>query len=143
MQRKNPEVDVINDVLQLTLKAYPESEFVKSLLHQYMERGGLSKKQLEGLYAKAKKVTTMPGNKLATLEAVILKKPTRYKSALPPNAPLYTKDVRTGQLINDILEKFPQHKRVLFLQIKYNNNELLSAPELSELEKFHKLFLKS
>lgn len=143
MQRKNPEVDVINDVLMLTLKAYPESVFVKSLSHQYMERGGLSKKQLEGLYAKAKKVTAMPPNKLATLEAVILKKPTRYKSALPPNAPLYTKDERTGQLINDILEKFPQHKRVLFLQIKYNNNELLSPPELSELEKFHKLLLKS
>jgi hypothetical protein len=142
MQRKNPEVDVINDILQLTLKAYPESVFVKSLLHQYMERGGLSKKQLEGLYAKAKKVMDMPPNKLATLEAVILKKPTRYKSALPPNAPLYTKDEKTGQLINDILEKFPQHKRVLFLQIKYNNNELLSPPELSELEKFHKLLLK-
>jgi hypothetical protein len=142
MQRKNPEVDVINDILQLTLKAYPESVFVKSLSHQYMERGGLSKKQLEGLYAKAKKVMDMPPNKLATLEAVILKKPTRYKSALPPNAPLYTKDEKTGQLINDILEKFPQHKRVLFLQIKYNNNELLSPPELSELEKFHKLLLK-
>lgn len=142
MQRKNPEVDVINDVLLLTLKAYPESVFVKSLSHQYMERGGLSKKQLEGLYAKAKKVATMPANKLATLEAVILKKPTRYKSKLPPNAPLYTKDERTGQLINDILEKFPQHKRVLFLQIKYNNNELLAPAEVSELEKFHKLLLK-
>ncbi len=143
MQRKNPEVDVINDVLLLTLQAYPESVFVKSLSHQYMERGGLSKKQLEGLYAKAKKVTAIPANKLATLEAVILKKPTRYKSALPPNAPLYTKDERTGQLISDILEKFPQHKRVLFLQIKYNNNELLPPAEVAELEKFHKLLLKS
>ncbi len=44
----------------------------------------LSKKQLEGLYQKALKVESIPDGKLATLEAVIMKKPTRYKSAPPP-----------------------------------------------------------
>jgi hypothetical protein len=49
------------------------------------------------------------------------------------------KDERTGQLINAVLEKYPQHKRVLFLKIKYENNETLSSTEIGDLERFHKL----
>ncbi len=139
MHRKKPDVDVIKDLLELTLVAYPASTFLKSLAFQYEERGGLSKKQLEGLYKKAEKVETIPPNKLATLEAVLLKRPTRYKSAKPENTPLYTKDTRTGELIAGILEKYPQHKRVLFFKTKYDNNELLSPAEITELERFHKL----
>lgn len=137
--RKKPDVDVINDVLQLTLAVYPDSSFIQSLSHQYMERGGLSKKQLEGLFKKASNVKTIPASKLATIEAVILKKPTRYKSALPANSPLYIKDERVGGLITAILEKYPQHKRVLFLKTKYDNNETLSSTEVADLERFHKL----
>ena len=143
MYRKKPDVDIIKDLLELTLLAYPESVFVKSLSFQYEERGGLSKKQLEGLYNKAGKVKTIPANKLATLEAVILKRPTRYKSSLPENAPLYTKDATAGKLIDAILEKYPQHKRVLFFKAKYDNNELLSSSETAELERFYKLLLKN
>jgi hypothetical protein len=141
MQRKKPDVDVIKDVLNAALAAFPDSTFIQSLAHQYEERGGLSKKQLEGLYKKASSVKSIPGNKLATLEAEILKRPTRYKSTLPPSTPLYTKDERIGKLIDDILQKFPQHKRVLFFKVKYDNNESLSATEISEIEKFHKLLL--
>jgi hypothetical protein len=139
MQRKKPDVDIIKDLLELALVAYPASTFIKSLAFQYEERGGLSKKQLEGLYKKAEKVDAIPPSKLATLEAVILKRPTRYKSALPENTPLYTKDTRVGELIQAILEKYPQHKRVLFFKTKYENNETLSASEITELERFHKL----
>jgi len=139
MQRKKPDVDIIKDLLELTLVAYPASTFIKSLAFQYEERGGLSKKQLEGLYKKAEKIETIPANKLATLEAVILKRPTRYKSALPENTPLYTKDTRIGQLVEAILEKYPQHKRVVFFKTKYENNETLSTSEITELERFHKL----
>ena len=142
MQRKKPDVDVIKDLLELTLVAYPASTFIKSLAFQYEERGGLSKKQLEGLYKKAEKVDAIPASKLATLEAVILKRPTRYKSALPENTPLYTKDIRIGELITAILEKYPQHKRVLFFKTKYENNETLSPAEITELERFHKLLSK-
>ena len=141
MFRKKPDVDIIKDLLELTLVAYPASVFIKSLSFQYEERGGLSKKQLEGLYKKAEKVKTIPANKLATLEAVILKRPTRYKSALPENTPLYTKDIVAGQMIKAILEKYPQHKRVLFFKAKYDNNELLSLTEIAELERFHKLLV--
>jgi len=141
MYRKKPDVDIIKDLLELTLLAYPHSVFVKSLSFQYEERGGLSKKQLEGLYKKANKIKTIPVNKLATLEAVILKRPTRYKSALPENTPLYTKDPVIGKLINAVLEKYPQHKRVLFFKARYDNNEPLSAAETTELERFYKILL--
>lgn len=139
MFRKKIDVDIIKDILEAAQAAYPNSVFVQSLARQYEERGGLSKKQLEGLFGKARKIKGLPPGKLATLEAMILKRPTRYKSAPPPPKPLYTKDEKTGELIGAILAKYPQHKRVLFFQSKYNNNESLSAAELAELEKFQKL----
>ena len=141
MNRKKPDVDVIKDVLNAAIIAFPGSTFIQSLSHQYEERGGLSKKQLEGLYKKVSGIKTIPVNKLATLEAEILKRPTRYKSTLPPPTPLYIKDERIGKLIDDVLGKFPEHKRVLFFKVKYDNNESLSSTEISELEKFHKLLL--
>lgn len=139
MQRKKPDVDIISDILKAARDAYPSSDFVMSLSNQYIERGGLSKKQLEGLLAKVSKLDTIAPAKLATLEAEILKRPTRYKSALPAATPLYLKDETIGALIDSILEKFPQHKRVLFFKTKYENNEVLSASEITELKKFHSI----
>jgi len=141
MYRKKPDVDIINDVLKASREAYPNSSFVQSLALQYEERGGLSKKQLEGLYKKAEKIQTIPPNWLATLEAEILKRPTRYKSIPPPPKPLYEKDEKAGAIIDAILKKYPQHKRILFFRSKYENNETFSAMELAELEKFQKLLL--
>ncbi|MBC7627632.1 hypothetical protein [Ferruginibacter sp.] len=142
MIRKNPGVDIINDILQLTMLAYPASDFIKSLLFQYQERGGLSKKQLQDLHVKASKVSGMPAGKLATLEAVILKKPTRYKSPLPVAAPVFTKNEKSGEYINEILAKYPGHKMVLFLKTKFDNNEMLSVAETAEIERFYKLLIK-
>jgi hypothetical protein len=139
MDRKKPDVDVIKDILKAAQDAYPDSGFIQSLAYQYEERGGLSKKQLQGLYEKASKVAIIPVGKLATLEAVILKKPTRYKSVPPAPEPLYTKNRAAGQLIKEVLAKYPQHKRVLFFKIKFDNNEVLSLTDIAELEKFHKL----
>ena len=138
-QRIKPEVDIVSDLLKAVLAAKPDSSFTQSLLYQYQERGGLSKKQLEGLYHKASKVAGIPENKLTTLEAIIKKKPTRYKSAPPPPAPLYTKDEHVGRMLEAILAKYPQHKSVLFLKAKYDNNETLSTAELRELQKFNKM----
>ncbi len=142
MKKKKSALDIIDKVLDACYKHNPDALFIMSLMHQYEERGSLSKKQLEGLYQKAQKVKGIPPNWLATLEATILKMPTRYKSAIEASGPLYTKDRQTGKLITEILLKYPQHKRVLFLQTKYNNNEALTAAELTELEKFHKLLVK-
>ncbi len=139
MIRLNPDVDIVLDILKAVVEAQPLSSFAKSIHNQYIERGGLSKKQLEGLYNKALKVKTIPPNKLATLEAIILRKHSKQKSELPANTPLYSKDEKSGEMINAILNKYPAHKRVLFLKAKYDNNEVLSVVESGEVERFYKL----
>jgi hypothetical protein len=139
MHLLRPDVDIVLDILKAVLEAQPLSSFTQSLLHQYQERGGLSKKQLQGLYSKAQKIKSIPVNKLATLEAIILKRPTRDKSPLPSTEPLYRKNKEAGKMIDGILLKYPQHKRVLFFKSKYDNNEVLTPSELAELQKFNKL----
>lgn len=136
MQKKSGQVDIINDVLEACIAANPANGFLKSLLAQYEERGGLSKKQLEGLFQKASKVSSLTPARLATLEAEILKRPTRFKSEAPPIRPVYEKDPVAGELISRILEKYPQHKRVVFLKSKYDNNEVITPAEVSELKRF-------
>ncbi|HEX2684480.1 MAG TPA: hypothetical protein VHL77_11130 [Ferruginibacter sp.] len=123
-------------------KAHPASAFVTSLFQQYSNRGGLSKKQLEGLYNKAAKGGQVSQAKLATLEAIIKKKPTRERAAATRTTALPTKDESIGRILADILSKYPQHKRVLYFQSKYNNNENISAIEIAEIQKFNKLLLK-
>lgn len=138
-QHHKPELNIVNDVLEACILAYPVSSFIISLYKQYLERGSLSKKQLEGLYGKASRIRDLPPGKLATLEARIKKMPTRFKSAIPPAKPLYAKEESTGQLIAAILARYPQHKRVLFLQSKYDHNETLTAAEQAELKRFSSL----
>ncbi len=131
-----PEWDIVNYMLEECILAYPVSSFIIGLYKQYLHRGSLSKKQLSGLYSKAVQIKALPPGKLATLEALIKKMPTRFKSERPANKALYEKDPQTGKLIEEILQKFPNHKRAIFLQSKYNNNEVLSSLEVSELKKF-------
>lgn len=132
-------VDIVNEILEDCIMAYPVSSFIISLYKQYNQRGSLSKKQLQGLYGKASKAENIPPAKLATLEALINKMPTRYKSDAPPPKPLYEKEETNGRLIDAILAKYPQHKRVLFLKMKYDNNEPLNAQELADLKRFSQL----
>lgn len=141
MYKKKPGIDIIARILEALYTHNPDALFVMSLMHQYEERGSLSKKQLEGLLQKAAKVPDMPASWLGTLEAIILKMPTRYRSAVETNTPVYAKDEAAGALLKAILDKYPQHKRVLYLLSKYENNDVLSADELTEIKKFHKLLL--
>jgi hypothetical protein len=142
MQKKKQQIDIIDKVLDACYKAGSKGIFIESLMHQYEERGSLSKKQLQGLYQKALKVEGIPPNWLATLEATISKMSTRYKPSLTITKAVDTKDEHTGELIAAILAKYPQHKRVLFLKSKYENREILSAAEITELEKFYKILLQ-
>lgn len=135
-------MDVLLDILNEMVKAHPASNFVNSLHQQYCNRGGLSKKQLEGLHSKATKTNNISQAKLATLEAIIKKKPTRERAAATITAPLPLKDEAVGKMINTILEKYPRHKRLLFLKSKFDNNEHISAIEIAEIEKFGKLLLR-
>lgn len=143
MEKKKPGIDIVNEVLEDCILAYPLSSFIISLYKQYGQRGSLSKKQLQGLHAKALTANASTPAKLATLEALIKKMPTRFKSERPENIPLYEKkEEATGVLIEEILTKYPGHKRILFLKSKYDNNETLAAAELADLKKIHQLVLK-
>jgi hypothetical protein len=139
VHKKSSDVDIINEVLEACIMAYPVSSFVISIYQQYQKRRSLSKKQLQGLLGKASQIESFPQAKLATLEAVIKKMPNRFKSELPEAKPLYEKDKTAGELIDVILAKYPQHKRVLFLRSKYETNQPLSAVEVDELKKFKQL----
>ena len=143
MHRIKPNLDIILDILKGSLAAYPTSKFVESLLYQYQERGSLSKKQLEGLMSKASNVKSLAPGKLATLEAIILKMPNREKApaTLTIVKPPEKQDPLQSQL-TEILAKYPQHKRVLFIKLKYDNNEPVSPLEKSEVDRFHKLLIK-
>ena len=94
---------------------------------------------MQGLYGKASKIEGLAPGKLASIEAIIKRMPTRYKSELPELKPLFEKEESTGLLILEILAAFPQHKRVLFLKAKYENNELFSASDMNDLKRIRAL----
>lgn len=143
MRRIKPDLDIILDILKDSLVAYPTSKFIESLLYQYQERGSLSKKQLEGLLSKASNVKSLSPGKLATLEAIILKMPTREKAPAAKAASTPVIDNLLENQLTDLLAKYPQHKRVLFIKLKLDNNEPVSTLEKSEVQRFHKLLIKS
>src|ERR1700688_4283410 len=111
MQKPKSRIDTVGELLEECVLAYPVSSFIISLYKQYQQRSSLSKKQLQGLYGKASKIEQLPPGKLATIEAIIKRMPTRYKSELPEAKPLFEKEEETGRLIMEILDKYPQHKR--------------------------------
>ena len=141
MQRINPDIDIIMYVLQAVMENEPHSVFAKSLHRQYCERGGLSKKQLEGLQSKASKIKDIHPGRMATLEAIILKKHTRHKSEITVITNLPAKEETTGKTIEAILAKYPEHKRVLFFKARYEKNEFLSPADIIEINRFAKLLL--
>ena len=139
MKSEQKKIDVINRLLEDCVLAYPVSSFIIGIYQQYQRKGWLTKKQLEGLHAKAAAIEGLAPEKLASLEAIIKKMPNRHKSELPEHKPLYTKDESVGEVIDAILAKYPQHKRVLFFYNKYHNNETFSPAEITELHKFRSI----
>jgi len=141
MNPQKGKIDIVNDLLDECVMAFPTSSFIISLFKHYQKYGSCSKKQLQGLYAKASTIEQISTSKLGTLEAIIKRMPTRYKSELPAPAPLFERDGQAGALIERILERYPQHKRVLYLKSKFEGNQPLTPVESSELKKFGKLLL--
>jgi hypothetical protein len=142
MQKKKPEIDSVNVLLEECIMAFPVSSFIISLYKQYQTRGSLSKKQLQGLHSKASGIEGLAPGKLAAVEAIIKKMPTRFKSEKPELKAVYEKDETTGKMIEYILQIYPSHKRVVFLKSKYHLNEPLSTAEISDLKKIYELILK-
>ena len=56
-----------------------------------------------------------------------------------PNGYLHIGHASSICLNFGLTKKYPQHKRVLFFKVKYENNEVFSSIETAELEKFDKL----
>lgn len=139
-----PAFDVVLKVLELAHEKRPEAKFISSLLMQYRERGGLSKKQLEGLHSKASRIEEMPAQYLATLQAIILKKHTKEKSRVSSvsNKPAEQENEQNISMIHSILELFPSHKMVLLYKAKMESRQALSSAEKEQLKKFHKLLIK-
>jgi hypothetical protein len=135
-------LDIIDKVLSACYAYNKEALFVMSLMHQYEERGNLSKKQLEGLLLKAQKVPDMPPSWLATLEATILKMHTKEKAPATVNTPMFQQDEELGKKMEAILNKYPQHKRIIFLFTRYNKREQFTAVEKTEVDKFYKLLVR-
>lgn len=136
-------VDVIDKVLEACYQYNKDALFVMSLMHQYEERGSLSKKQLEGLVAKARKVPDMPVGWLAAVEAIILKMPTRDKTPVDLNkneaVDPYEKWIDQCKAI---LQKYPGHKRVVYFDALLQQRKPLSHIEQQELEKFYRLLIE-
>ena len=139
MDKRAHQIDSINVLLEDCIIAYPVSSFVISLYKQYGLRGSLSKKQLQGLYDKASKIEGLAPGKLAAVEVIIKRMPTRNKFAPPVPKPLYEKDEATGQLISSLLAKYPAHKTVLFLKSKFDNHQPLTQAESDDLKRMAKL----
>jgi hypothetical protein len=142
MQKKKKGVDIIDKVLEACYAADKEGLFIMSLMHQYEDRGFLTKGQLKGLHQNAAKVADMPSGWLATIEAMIAKLPTRDKTPIDAKPVELVKDEATEMKLTTILAKYPQHKTVLGLQQKYQKEKKLAAIEVTELEKFYKLLIK-
>ena len=136
------EINIILTILETLKQANPESVFINSLYDQFCNRGGLSKKQLEGLYDKASKTGLITTAKLATLEAIIKKKPNRYKSEIIKKISEPIIDQTIHLLLTQILEKYPQHKMALFLQSKCKHNDALTEVEIAEIKRLGKILLK-
>ncbi len=136
------EVNIVLNILETLKEAKPDSTFVVSLYNQFCNIGGLSKKQLEGLYTTAENSGLISGGKLATLQAIIKKKPTRYKSEVIKDTTVVEKDNSIELMLNQILEKYPQHKMALFLHSKCKHNDVLSETEISEVKRLNNVLLK-
>jgi hypothetical protein len=142
MHHINPDIDIIAQVIQAVLAAKPDDAFCKSIQIQYMERGNLSKKQLEGLHAKALRMQGINTGKLATLEAIIRKKHITHRSEVTLLHKTIQADEEAEKMIHEILEKFPQHKRVIFFKSNFEKNSQLIPTEKEELKKFYKILIK-
>lgn len=146
MLSKNKKIDVIDKLLSLCYAHNKDALFIMSLMHQYEERGSLSKKQLEGLLLKAQKIKEIPAHQIAAVEAIVLKMPTRDKTPVQKITPAINEaqaQISTALAQADqILALYPAHKQVLLLKSKLISHQPLTPQEQADLTKFVKILVK-
>lgn len=141
MQIKKDGLDFVEKILTACYNSNKDDLFVMSLMHQYEDRGFLTKGQLQGLFYKAEKVNSLPTGLLATLQATLSKLPTREKKDAPIISE-FKKDEETEKKLNEILAKYPQHKAVLGMFNNFCKHDKLSSTEKLELDRIYKLLSK-
>jgi len=146
MLPKNKRIDVIDKLLALCYAHNKDALFIMSLMHQYEERGSLSKKQLQGLLLKAQKIKEIPAHQIAAVEAIVLKMPTRDKTPVQKTSPAIS-DAEAQIAIalaqtEQVLTVYPSHKQVLLLRSKLMSNQPLTPQEHTDLTKFVKILVK-
>jgi hypothetical protein len=146
MLPKNKKIDVIEKLLALCYAHNKHALFIMSLMHQYEERGSLSKKQLQGLLLKAQKIKEIPAHQIAAVEAIVLKMPTRDKTPVqkttPANSEAETQIAAALAQTEQILAVYPSHKQVLLLRSKLMSHQSLTPQEQADLNKFVKILIK-
>jgi len=146
MPSKNKKIDVIDKLLSLCYAHNKDALFIMSLMHQYEERGSLSKKQLEGLLLKAQKIKEIPAHQIAAVEAIVLKMPTRDKTPVKKRTPsIDESQVHISAALaqtDQILAAYPSHKQVLLLRSKLMGHQALTPQEQADLTKFVKILIK-
>lgn len=135
-------IDVVSDLLKAVLAAKPDDSFCASLMEQYKLRGGLSKKQLEGLLGKATKFTDVVPGKLATLEAIIKKKKIVDRSLATTKKEDIPVDETPLLQMNEILAKNDKHLRILFLKSKWEKEGQITKAEADDIKRLHKILCK-
>ena len=146
MLSKNKKIDVIEKLLALCYEHNKDALFIMSLMHQYEERGSLSKKQLQGLLLKAQKIKEIPAHQIAAVEAIVLKMPTRDKTPVQKTTPAIseaeTQIAAALAQTEQILAVYPFHKQVLLLRSKLMSHQSLTPQEQADLNKFVKILIK-
>lgn len=140
MQIKKGDIDFVDKILTCCYEHYRQQDIMLlSLMHQYEDRGFLTKAQLQGLFYKAEKVPNLPAGLLATLQSTISKLPTRSKKQEVVVLKEEKIDTESKQMLETILAKFPQHKAIMGLQNNFKKHEKLTPAEKLELTKIYKL----
>ncbi len=142
MQIKKDGLDFVEKILTACYNSNKDDLFVMSLMHQYEDRGFLTKGQLQGLFYKAEKVKELPAGLLATLEATLSKLPTKEKKDAPIIISEVKKDEETENKLNEILAKYPQHKAVIGMHNNFKKYDKITSTEKLELDRIYKLLFK-
>jgi hypothetical protein len=146
MLSKNKKIDVIEKLLALCYEHNKDALFIMSLMHQYEERGSLSKKQLQGLLLKAQKIKEIPAHQIAAVEAIVLKMPTRDKTPVQKTTPAISEaEAQIAAALaqtEQILAVYASHKQVLLLRSKLMSHQSLTPQEQADLNKFVKILIK-
>ncbi|MEO6316377.1 MAG: hypothetical protein ABIU63_05110 [Chitinophagaceae bacterium] len=136
---RGSEYDFLNGVFEWVFYNLPpraDNSFTRHMYDFYKTRGGLSKKQLEALLRIINGIAVTPPFSTATLEAIIKKKTTKSKSALPAATPLYKEDTATREKLIYILSVAPAHKAALLYMNKLDLHELLTQADRDAINKF-------